>query len=172
MNVIILGYMGCGKSTIAKILSEVLQYECIDLDKYIEEQEQCSVKTMFETKGELYFRTKEQLYLKTLLDEASNKVIALGGGTPCYYDNMKVITSSTTSKSFYINTSINELCKRLFTEKSKRPLIAHIETKEALMEYIGKHLFERSVYYSQADEIIKGNNTPNEISKAIIAKLF
>ncbi len=172
MNIVLLGYMASGKSFIGKKLAETLKYDRIDLDDFIESQEKCSVKELFEQKGEIYFRKVEHLHLKTLLKNKQKTIISLGGGTPCYYDNMTLLTEDESIKTIYLKVAIPELVRRLKNEKSQRPLIAHIETDELLTEFIGKHLFERSSFYNEAEFVIDANADVSEIIEDILLKLF
>ncbi|WP_299781964.1 shikimate kinase [uncultured Formosa sp.] len=159
MNLILIGYMGSGKSTLGKKLAKALNYPFIDLDDYIEEQEQLSIPELFKSRGEIYFRKKENEYLKGLLEEQNNIVLALGGGTPCYANNMELITQHKNAKSFYFKAGIKELTSRLKHEKENRPLLSRFSTDNELMEFIGKHMFERAVYYNQAQVVIPVDNT-------------
>tara|TARA_R110002072_G_scaffold258352_1_gene417041 strand:- start:158 stop:679 length:522 start_codon:yes stop_codon:yes gene_type:complete len=154
MIVVIMGYMGSGKSTLGKELATVLNYDFLDLDAYIVEKEKASISDLFKTKGEIYFRKKETEYLNELLDSPQNMVLALGGGTPCYGKNIDKLTDSANVVLFYLKLSIPLLSKRLFKEREKRPLISHLKSREELLEFIGKHLFERIQYYSQAQYTI------------------
>src|SRR6056300_1153555 len=83
-SLILMGYMGCGKSALGKYLTTSQSLPFIDLDQYIEAQENRSILEMFALHGELYFRQKERFYLEKLLSDVSPSIIALGGGTPCY----------------------------------------------------------------------------------------
>ncbi len=173
MILILIGYMASGKSTIGRILAKQLNYKFLDLDDYIEENEKATVSNIFQAKGEVYFRKKETQYLNQLLESESNLVLSLGGGTPCYSNNMDLILNTVNAKSVYLKASIPTLIDRLKNEKSKRPLIAHIETDELLAEFIGKHLFERSQFYSQANVIISTDNfNEAQIIEEITNKLF
>ncbi|WP_406684462.1 shikimate kinase [Seonamhaeicola sp. MEBiC1930] len=169
MIIVLIGYMGSGKSSIGRRLVKKLDYRLIDLDDFIEEKENASVKEIFESKGEIYFRKKEEQYLKELLKLKENVILSLGGGTPCFGNNMQYITEAKNAKSFYLKGSITKLADKLIKKKAKRPLIAHIETKEALAEFIGKHLFERSHYYSKAEyHVVTDGKTKDEITKEIL----
>ncbi|PKQ45125.1 shikimate kinase [Confluentibacter flavum] len=173
MNVILIGYMASGKSTIGKILANKLNYDFIDLDDYIEKKEQTTIVNIFKSRGEIYFRKLETAYLKAILEHKNNVVLSLGGGTPCYGNNMDVILSDTNSKSIYLKTSIPALVSRLKNEKSKRPLLAHIETDDLLSEFIGKHLFERSQFYNLAEaKITTDNKTESEIVEELLLNLL
>ena len=164
--------MGAGKSSVGKKLSEVLGFDYLDLDDYIQEKEGKSINEIFSTKGEIYFRKIESKYLNEIISK-SNSVISLGGGTPCYGNNMKHIKESKNTSSIYLKSSIISLTDRLLLEKDKRPLISHLKSKEELQEFIGKHLFERSAYYNLSDITINTDrNSIDEVVESIVLKLF
>jgi len=172
MIFVLLGYMGVGKTTIGKHLAQILNYTFIDLDDYIEKKEQLSVSEIFKTKGEIYFRKKEHYYLKVLLSSKNKIVLAVGGGTPCYAGNMDVITKNDV-ESFYLQLPPNMLAKRLFNEKTGRPLINNIPTQEKLTHFIAIHLFERQSFYGMASHTINtANLTKQEITEAIVEYLY
>ncbi|WP_191860149.1 shikimate kinase [Hanstruepera ponticola] len=172
MNIFLLGYMGSGKSYVGQKLSKVLDMPFVDLDDYIEKKEGRTIEQIFNSKGEIYFRKLENACLKELIKSNLNAVIALGGGTPCYANNMELISNSQSSKSIYLQVSIQELSKRLFDEKHNRPLLKFINSNDELLEFIGKHLFERKDFYNKADLTIDANGEPSEIIEKIILKLF
>ncbi len=148
MKIVLVGYMGSGKSTIGKMLAKKLKFGFIDLDDYIESSENSSIPAIFEKKGEIYFRKKEFEYLNDILKDKDDFILSTGGGTPCYGENMNAILEAT-SNVFYLKVSINGLIERLTLEKEERPIIANIPNEE-LPEFIGKHLFERVYFYSKA----------------------
>jgi len=151
--IILLGYMGVGKSSVAKRLADQLQTRFIDLDHYIEEKENMSIKDIFNRKGEIHFRKIENQYLKELLTSKEYEIIALGGGTPCYANNMHLVNAEDV-QSFYLKMGLDSLTNRLFKIKANRPLISHIPTLEELKDFVRKHLFERQFYYQQAKHSI------------------
>lgn len=153
MIISLTGYMGCGKSTLGKKLSEYFNYAYIDLDQYITSQEKSTINEIFSEKGEIYFRKIENLYLKEILEQ-DNLILSLGGGTPAYFNNMELINNR--SISFYLKMTPAELATRLVHEKMHRPVIAHLKNEE-LKEFIAKHLFERSYYYEKAKYKINSN---------------
>ncbi len=167
-NIILLGYMGSGKSAIGNEIANYRTMEYVDLDNYIEKKEELSVKEIFDKKGEIYFRKKEAIYLEELVRTKENIVLSLGGGTPCFGNNMETITTLSNANSVYLQTSIPELSKRLFLERNKRPLIAHTKNEEELSEFIAKHLFERLAYYSKATNTIK---TDHKTVSEIVAEI-
>lgn len=166
MKIIFLGYMASGKSTIGKEISKKLAMNFIDLDAYISEQENRSISEIFKSKGEIYFRRIESIYLLKLLNNEDDFVLSLGGGTPCYANNMELIQSSK-AKSIYIKAGIPALVARLIEEKSSRPLVANLEN-EKMTEFVAKHLFERRFFYEQASIIL---NTENKTIPAIISEI-
>lgn len=157
----LLGYMGSGKSTVGKALANRLGLAYIDLDQHIQTEEKMSISTIFERYGELYFRKKEAQYLSSLLDMQSKSVLALGGGTPCYGNNIQEITEKSVH-SIYLKASVGTLLSRLAKEKQQRPLIAHLHSKNEIKEFISKHLFERIPYYSKASITVTVDNKPTD----------
>ncbi|MFT4803020.1 MAG: shikimate kinase [Psychroserpens sp.] len=172
MTLFLVGYMGSGKSVIGSKLADILKYNYLDLDGYIEEKEGATIKIIFKTKGEIYFRKLESSYLKELIG-LNNTVISLGGGTPCYGNNLNLILESENSLSIYLKASIKTLVGRLYQERYKRPLIAHLEDISALNEFIGKHIFERAPFYEQSSLSIKTDGLDiNEVVDNLVLKLF
>jgi shikimate kinase len=170
MKVVLVGYMASGKSSVGKILAERLNHVFIDLDDYIEVNEELTVSEIFAEKGEVYFRLKETEYLTELLNSEDHFVLSVGGGTPCYANNVQLIVEN--SQSFYLKTSIDVLYNRLKKVRKSRPLIANLNL-EKLKEFIAKHLFERSSYYEQAmDSIITDDKNFSEIVEEIKGKLI
>ena len=173
MDIYLMGYMGSGKTTIGQQLAKQMGYAFVDYDQFIVEREKMSISTIFESKGEIYFRKKEALYLKEILKETkTRKIVALGGGTPCYGSNLQEIKESGVL-SVYLNVPVSELTNRLWEEKSERPVIAGQQSKEALEEFVRKHLFERAFYYNQAVKVIKvQGQSEAAIVEEIVAALF
>jgi len=158
--------MGSGKSHIAKILAEKLNYQLLDLDKKIAEDNQMDISSFFKQKGEIAFRKAERRTLEGVLQAKNNIILSLGGGTPAYYNNMEIINEN--SKSIYLKASINTLATRLSKEKAHRPKIAHLSDDD-LPEFIAKHLFERNAFYHQAQHILNvDNKNGEEIADEII----
>ncbi|GGG24431.1 shikimate kinase [Christiangramia forsetii] len=160
--------MGSGKSHIGKRLAEKINQKFMDFDAEIEKMENASISEIFQKKGEIYFRKLERKILKELTDIDEDAVISLGGGTPCYGDNMELIKASKDATSFYLKLNIETLTERLETEKDHRPMISHLKEKDKLEEFIRKHLFERGFYYNQSDHVIDCND---ESAATIISKI-
>ncbi|WP_430467859.1 shikimate kinase [Winogradskyella ouciana] len=173
MIVVLMGYMGSGKSTIGKELATLLKYNFLDLDDYISEKENATISDIFKDKGEIYFRKKETEYLKEIIDSYNDIVLALGGGTPCYGNNLKILNDDKKVVTIYLKLSIPLLAKRLYSERDNRPLISHLSSEEELLEFIGKHIFERTQYYNQAQHIITTDHqTKKDILEAILLELI
>ncbi len=160
MKIVLLGYMASGKSSIGRALAMKLNMQFIDLDSFIEKNEQLTVSEIFKNKGEVYFRSKEEYCLRELFKLDGDQVISVGGGTPCYGENMNLILNE--SISFYLNSSIQTIYDRLKKETLQRPLVAEIGL-DKLKEYIAKHLFERTVFYEKAQHTISVNDKKIDI---------
>jgi shikimate kinase len=170
MKVVLLGYMGCGKSVIGAFLSEKLHVPFYDLDHEIEELTHKSIVELFQTKGEIYFRKVENEVLKSILEKKETFVLSLGGGTPCYYNNHELLQQHDVT-SFYLKASVANLVARLSSETAKRPILSGFNATE-LTDFINKHLFDRNFYYHQASKVVSvDDKSIAEISDEIIEKL-
>lgn len=164
--------MGSGKSLIARHLAAKLNFCAIDLDDQIALMEEKSIPDIFDQKGELYFRKLETQVLKDTLADPASLIVALGGGTPSYGNNLQLIKDTPNTHMVYLKASVEFLTERLFFEKETRPVISHLIVKEDLEDFIRKHLFERSYYYLQSDTIINvEEKSPEIIAESIIIKL-
>ena len=170
MNIILTGYMGCGKTEIGSKISQKLCMKFIDLDKYIEKREGSSITKIFEKKGDIYFRIIESKYLHLILKE-DDIILSLGGGTPCYHENYKIFNSDN-NISFYLKYSRKNLSKRLFAIKKNRPLISQFKSEKKLLDFISKHLFEREYYYLMSKNTINcDDQSIDQICKKITETL-
>lgn len=154
MKIVLLGYMASGKSSIGKKLSKSLAMNFIDLDDYIIDKEKMSITTIFKEKGEVYFRLIENKYLREILSKKEDFILSLGGGTPCYANNMELVNANENTTSIYLQGSIPTMVERLIKKKAKRPLIASLGD-DKIPEFVAKHLFERRFFYEQAKMTIK-----------------
>lgn len=148
------GYMGSGKSTVGEKLAAKLKYDFIDLDKLIESDYKQSIPEIFATKGEKEFRAMEHNTLKRVI-EKNNVVVACGGGTPCYYDNMELMSNN--GVTVYIKMSVDTLVDRLTNAKEKRPLIEN-KTAPELRSFIKRQLEKREDIYHKAQYTVKGKD--------------
>lgn len=156
--------MGCGKTTLAKKLSARLSYQLVDLDHEIEERVGVSVANYFSTHGEDAFREMESNTLKTV-DYNENTVVATGGGTPCYFDNIEWMNRE--GLTIYIEMSPAALANRLHKGKAKRPLLKTLDAEE-MIDYITDKLKERNAFYRQAALIVNGLGLTVEMLEELI----
>jgi len=145
--------MCSGKTTLGKYLAKQLNMDFIDLDEFIEQEENLTITDIFNERGENLFRQLEHNYLKelTLLD---NVIIATGGGTPCCNNNMEIINSQ--GISVYLYTSEEVLVDRLFVMGENRPLVKG-KTRSELNKFVISHLKDREPYYQKAKVIVNGD---------------
>lgn len=154
MRIFLIGYMGSGKSTVGKKLASKLELSFFDLDEYIEDKSGYTINDLFNTLGENEFRIKEKEALDKILLE-DNFVLATGGGTPCYFDNMLKMNDK--GITFYLQMEGGFLTHRLVNSKIKRPLLQNIP-KDELSKFIIQQVKVREEYYLRAKYILKGND--------------
>lgn len=152
MIIYLLGFMGSGKTSAGKRLAAALDYTFIDLDSMIESEAGCSISEIFSDSGEERFREIEKIELGKTGD-MKNCVIACGGGTPCFYDNMEYMNR--VGFTVYLELSKAQLLSRIEHSRSKRPLVAKLSGDE-LIDYIDSTLDSRAEYYRRAKISING----------------
>lgn len=161
--------MGSGKTLVSKELNILNNFKIFDLDTEISKQNNRSITEIFKEKGEIFFRKTEKEVLEKILSTEKNIILSLGGGTPCYYNNIDSINEKTIS--VFLKTNVKTLAQRLSSEKDKRPLIQNI-SNEDLSEFIAKHLFERNPFYNQAKITINTDNlSAREIAEEILTQI-
>lgn len=161
--------MGAGKSLIGQSLAQRLNIPFYDLDKQIETLQGCSVSDFFKIHGEMEFRKEETRVMKEIVNHNNEFVIATGGGTPCFHNNMKWMNENGTT--VYLNISKEALGRRLKREKLKRPLIANL-SNEDIDSFIEKLLHERAGTYGESKfEISPEKYTPGILIETIIRLL-
>ena len=154
MRLILIGFMGVGKSTIGKELAEILNCKHLDLDTVIENKLNSTISDLFKKYGENKFRELERFWLESI-SKYNNAVISTGGGTPCYSNNMKFLLESGTT--IYLKCSPKLLVKRLRNKKNKRPIIRKLKN-DKLLTFINQNLKEREKFYNKAKLIIQIEN--------------
>jgi shikimate kinase len=165
MKIFFIGFMGSGKTHWGKQVSEKLHIPFFDLDEQIISHEGKSITEIFSENGEEYFRILEKDILHIISESHENFVMACGGGTPCYYNNIDFMNKSGTS--IWINTPIDALFQRLIKEKETRPLIKNL-TSEQLKRFIIKKFSDRKIYYEQADIIVD----EEPVLEKLVEKIF
>lgn len=152
MRIFLIGFMGCGKSSIGKELASSLKCSFLDIDHFIEKNEGSSIVDIFKEKGEDEFRKIEHAYLKNVV-LFNNTVISTGGGTPCYFNNMEIIKHN--GVSIYLKYNADTLSLRLFKNKNQRPLLKEFTHINDLKTYINELLKTREHFYMQSDLILE-----------------
>jgi shikimate kinase len=164
MKIFLIGFMGCGKSTMGKKLAVKLGYDFIDLDHEIEKNIGMAISAYFAAHGEAAFRKLESETLKNF-DYPANTVVATGGGAPCFFDNMDWMNAN--GLSMYIEMPAAALAKRLESGKEKRPLLRDLNETQ-MIEFIDHKLTERDVFYKRATLTINGVNLNADAMRALI----
>lgn len=142
----LIGYMGCGKTTLGRAVANATGIRFIDLDDYIEEREGCTIKEIFATRGEEAFRAIEREAL-TEVSRMQGTLVACGGGTPCFGDNMDLLNRC--GLTVFLDAPHSSLLSRLKEGRAKRPLIASLSDEE-LDAFIHKQMEWRRPHYSRA----------------------
>ena len=150
VRIIIIGYMGAGKTTVGKALANSLQLPFYDLDWYIEGRMRKTVAQLFAERGEEGFRQVERNMLHEVA-EFEDVVISCGGGTPCFFDNMEYLNAQ--GETIYLKATPEVLAMHLKMGKVERPLIKG-KTEDELLQYIRQSLEEREKYYLQAKHVL------------------
>lgn len=159
----LIGYMGSGKTTYGKLMAKELNLTFIDLDVYIESEERKTIDQIFKEIGEEGFRLLEKKALRAV-SEIENVILATGGGTPCFFDNMEFMNSK--GQTIYLRTSVRELRDRLKMSKSKRPLISGKDLRE-LEDFIAENLEKREPFYLKAKYILDTDDlNPNNLKSS------
>ena len=166
MKIFLIGFMGSGKSHWGRLLSQKLSIPLFDLDAQVEEYAGKSIAEIFATEGEEHFRMQEKDVLHIITESHESFVMACGGGSPCYFNNIEYMQQAGTT--VWINTALEILFQRLVKEKEKRPLIKEL-SDEQLKSFISKKFADRKIYYEQAD--IKMDDEPVQLEK-LIEKIF
>lgn len=155
MKVYLIGFMASGKTTIGLELAKTLNYEFIDLDVFIENKYNKTVKQIFEQKGEDYFRIIENEALREVASFDGNIIVAAGGGTSCFYNSIDFMNK--TGLTIYLKAEVAELVARLIESKTDRPLLWG-KTHQELNDYIIRVLDERKKYYEKAKITIESSS--------------
>lgn len=152
-RIVLVGYMGSGKTTVGKALSKETGMMFYDLDWYIENRMHTTVSKLFTERGEEAFRKIEYNMLHEVA-EFEDVIISCGGGTPCFFDNMDYLNQQ--GDVVYLKASPETLYKHLLMAKVERPLLKG-KSPEELIAYITEHLKERAPFYEKARYTIDVN---------------
>ena len=151
-RIFLIGYMGAGKTTLGKAFARAMGLTFVDLDWYIEERYHKTVRQIFEERGEDGFRELEKRMLHET-GEFEDVVISVGGGTPCFFDNMDYM--NLVGETVFLDVDVKVLFRRLKVAKQQRPLLAN-KTDEELVTFIVEALQKRLPFYSKAKYVFNG----------------
>lgn len=149
-RIVLIGYMGAGKTTIGHALSKATGMPFYDLDWYIENRMRKKVSQIFEESGEDGFRRIERNMLHEVA-EFEDVIISCGGGTPCFFDNMDYLNVQ--AYTVYLKASAEVLCEHLKMGRTVRPLLLG-KSEEELLEYVASQLEHRRQYYEQSKYVL------------------
>ena len=166
MRIYLIGFMGSGKTHWGRSLSEKLGIRFFDLDEQVTEHAGKTIVEIFAQEGEEQFRLQEKDVLHIITESHESFVMACGGGSPCYFNNIEYMNQSGTS--VWINAPLDVLFKRLVAEKDKRPLLKDL-SDEQLKNFISKKFSGRKIYYEQANVTV--DEEPVQLEN-LINKIF
>ena len=149
MNIFFLGYMGCGKSFFSKKLSKLLSQDSIDLDFELEKKEKKTISEIFLNNGETYFRKRESVELNLILKKKKDFILASGGGTPCFFNNIELMNRY--GLTIYLKKNPDSLYNLLINSNQKRPIFDSFETKDEFFSNFNK----REKFYLKSKLIIE-----------------
>ena len=152
-RIILIGYMGAGKTTVGKALAKELRMPFYDLDWYIESRMHKTVKAIFDERGEAGFRKIEHNMLHEVA-EFEDIIISCGGGTPCFFDNIDYMNRQ--GETVYLKATPEVLYGHLKMGKTIRPLLLN-KTADEVQVFIREQLAQRESYYSKAKYVLDVN---------------
>ncbi len=162
IRLFLIGYMGSGKTTLGRAYAKAQGLQFVDLDKYIEARRCKSISTIFEEEGEVGFRRIESAMLREV-GEFEDVVVAAGGGTPCFSDNMEYMNRQ--GSTVFLDTSMEVLFRRLIVSHTRRPLLVGMADTE-LRQFILQQLSQRLDYYKQAKLSFRGDDLEDRVQIA------
>ncbi|MCR4919598.1 MAG: shikimate kinase [Prevotella sp.] len=148
-RIILIGYMGAGKTTVGRALAKRLGLQFYDLDWYIESRRMQKIPQIFALKGEQGFRQIERSMLHEVA-EFEDIVLSCGGGTPCFFDNMDYLNAQ--GQTVYLQCSTDVLCQHLRMGHTERPLLKG-KSEAELLDFVERQVAERQTYYLRARHV-------------------
>ncbi len=166
MRIFLIGFMGCGKSTMGRSLAAALNLTFVDLDTYLEERFFRTIPQIFAEEGEDAFRRKERKVLEEVA-AFDQVIVATGGGAPCFFDNMELMNEA--GYCVFLDVDMETLIHRLTHARIERPLVKGKSPNE-LRKFIGGLMQKRRPFYEKARYIIKGSEIKPEQVIELVTK--
>ncbi len=168
-KIVLIGFMGCGKTTLGKLLSQELNVPFFDTDALIEAKTKQTISELFDAFGEAYFRALEKETLEEIKKE-ENFILATGGGLPCFGTNMDTLNQL--GETIYLETSVGELYHRLTISSTDRPLLESSSLND-LKAKINGMVKAREPVYRQCKHALKTDGkSPHELMDSMINLLM
>ena len=166
MLIFLLGMMGSGKTTLGRELAEKLGYTFLDLDAVIEQKEGKTIAEIFAAEGQEWFRELEREALQSIISNYKQAIVATGGGTPCFFNNITLMNAA--GETIFLDVPTEFLAERLSqSDLTARPLLAG-KTQSELISFLGKTLADRRQFYVQAKHLVA---SPPYTSNALLRLL-
>ena len=148
MKLFLVGYMGCGKSSLGKKIAKAMGIRFIDTDAEVESREGATIADIFHYEGEEYFRKSERYIIEELAAGDEVMVISTGGGGPLWEDNMEVMNQS--GVTLYLKRTAEQIASRLSPHgREKRPKLRGLNDEE-LVAFMRENMAQREPYYCKA----------------------
>lgn len=168
--IFLIGYMGCGKSTLGRKLARRLELPFYDTDTLVEEHEGASVNDIFRYEGEECFRQLERHVIETILARSEACVVSTGGGLPVWRDNMELMNRA--GQTIYLRRSATQIAARLTPYgKQKRPRLKDLDNDE-LIDFMTRNMAEREPFYIRAQTTIECDGKEDHELIELIAKVI
>ena len=166
----LVGYMGCGKSTLGRKLARRLGVDFIDTDALVEEREGASVADVFRYEGEVCFRRIEREVLEETVGAGEAAVVSTGGGLPVWGDNMAYMNRA--GRTVYLRRTAEQIARRLSPYgRRKRPRPQGLNDEE-LVAFMERDMAAREPFYAQASLIVDCDLlSDEEVVECILARL-
>ncbi len=160
MVVYLVGYMGCGKTSMAKRLARCLGAKFVDTDSMVEQVEGASVVDIFHYEGEEYFRGLERKMLERSASSDGDVVVSTGGGLPTWSDNMEFMNR--TGRTIYLRRTAEQIASRLSPYgRQKRPKLRGLNDEE-LVCFMRDNMAEREPFYAQSQFVVDGDGRSDD----------
>lgn len=170
VKIFLVGYSGCGKTTLGRKAAKRLNVRFIDTDTAIEEMEQASVSDIFRYGGEDYFRNTERKVLEMISDSCEPAIISTGGGLPVWRDNAELL--NTMGVTVYISRPAEQIARRLSPYgRAKRPRLRGLGDAE-LVEFMERDIAAREPFYGKAHRRLDGGRHNDEELLGQLVKIF